>query len=221
MTRPTTAAPADRPTAKSVTIQANASVLVPSGASAPTSRNTTVSSGARKSPVASMTGIMYAGPGCRVSSPYPVTSPSISSTALRRGDAVEKQHHLGAFAQHRDRHHDGERQQRFGAGGNRLAGRAQLGDKLAAVPRHPDIVPGQHQHREAENAGVEHFLAAAAEQFGQAAGEQRHQAGAEYAGGDAAGDPVTAPHHSRGHSHDDADDQAGLENLAKDDQQRG
>ena len=68
--------------------------------------------------------------------------------------------------------------------------------------------------------GVEHFLAAAAEQFRQAAGEQRHHAGAEHAGRDAAGNPQPAARHAGGHRHDDADDQAGLEDLAEDDQQR-
>ena len=81
----------------------------------------------------------------------------------------------------------------FDPADHRLAGRAQLGGKLAAVPRHPHIVPGQHQHGETENAGIEHFLAAAAEQFRQSAREQRHQARAEHAGGDAARDPQAAP----------------------------
>ena len=69
-------------------------------------------------------------------------------------------------------------------------------------------------------AGVEDFLAAAAEQFRQPAGEQRHDAGAEHAGNDAARDPDARGRRRRGHRHDDADDQAGFENLAKDDQQR-
>ncbi len=89
------------------------------------------------------------------------------------------------------------------------------------MPRHPDIVPGQHQYGEAENEGIEHFLAAAAEQIRQSGREQRHHAGAEDAGGDAARDPQGAAGDARGHGHDDADNQAGLEDFAEYDQQGG
>ena len=105
------------------------------------------------------------------------------------GDAIEKQNDLRAFAQHRDRHHDGERQQRFRSGGDGFAGGAQLGDQFAAVTRHPHIVPGQHQHRKAENPGIEDFLTAAAEQFRQPAGEQRYEARPEHARRHTARDP--------------------------------
>src|SRR6516164_5129819 len=36
-----------------------------------------------------------------------------AAAALRGGDAVEKEHDFGAFAQHRDRYHDRERQERL------------------------------------------------------------------------------------------------------------
>jgi hypothetical protein len=88
------------------------------------------------------------------------------------------------------------------------------------MPRHPDIVPAEHQHSEAENAGVEQFLAAAAEQLRQPAGEQSDYAGAEHAGHDATCDPAPAPGDAGRHRHHDADNQAGFEDLTKYNHQR-
>ena len=149
----------------------------------------------------------------------PISMPTLAPPS-RGSDAIEKQHDFRALAQHRDRDHERERGKRLRAGNDSLTGGAHVGGKLAAVPRHPDIMPAEHQHREAENAGVEQFLAVAAEQLRQSASKQRHQAGAKHAGRDAAGDPTPAARHARGHRHDDADDQSGLENLTKDDQKR-
>ena len=86
-----------------------------------------------------------------------------AATALCGSDTVKKQHHFGAFTQHRDRDHDGERQERLRAGDHGFAGGAQFLGKLAAVSRHPDVMPGQHHHGETKNAGVENLLAGATE----------------------------------------------------------
>src|SRR5262245_9871066 len=65
-----------------------------------------------------------------------------TAAALRGCNAVEEEHDFGALAQHRDRDHNRERQKRLRTGHYRFAGSAQLLGKLAAMPRHPDIVPG-------------------------------------------------------------------------------
>ena len=86
-------------------------------------------------------------------------------------DAVEEQHDFGAFAQHREADHDGERGQRLGAFAHRRADAAHFGGDLAAVPRHPGVVPHQHDDGDAEHAGIEQFLAGALERFRNDAGE--------------------------------------------------
>ena len=112
--------------------------------------------------------------------------------ALRGGDAVKKQNDLRALAQHRDRDHDGKRRERLRSGDHRFAGGAQFGRKLAAVPRHPHIMPREHEHGEAENGRVEHLLATATEQVRKSAGKDRDQASAEHARCNAARDPTSA-----------------------------
>ena len=91
-----------------------------------------------------------------------------------------------------------------------------LGD-LAAVPRHPGVVPHQHDHGDAEHAGIEQFLAGAFEGLRDRAGEDGDQAGAEQAAEDAETDPAPAGGHAARRRHHDADDQAGFDDFAKDD----
>ena len=59
-------------------------------------------------------------------------------------DAVEEKHDLGTFAQHRDANDDGEGGQRPIARRNGTAHGAHLARHLAAMARHPGVVPGQH-----------------------------------------------------------------------------
>ena len=70
---------------------------------------------------------------------------------------------------------------------------AQFGAEFAAVPRHPDIVPGQHDYGEAENRGVEEFLSDALERIRQQAGEGGHKSGAEKTRADAGRCKARAP----------------------------
>src|SRR5690242_16013329 len=85
------------------------------------------------------------------------------------------------------------------------------------MPRHPNIVPGQHHHGKTENAGVENFLASAAEELRKSAGKERDYASPQDTGADAAADPQCSAGNAGGYGHHDADDQAGLKDLAKND----
>ena len=87
------------------------------------------------------------------------------------------------------------------------------------MPRHPHIVPGQHHHRDAEDRSIEHLLPHAFEELRQCAGKGRDQARRHAAGQHAAGNPAVAMRHRTCDREHDADDETGLENLAKDDDQ--
>ncbi len=85
------------------------------------------------------------------------------------------------------------------------------------MARHPGIVPHQHHHGGAQHAGIEQLLARAFEGARNALREQRDDAGAECAEPDAETDPGAAVGHAPGRGHHDADDQTGLDGLAKND----
>ncbi len=104
-----------------------------------------------------------------------------------KDDAVEEQHDLRAFAQHRHAAHDRQRDQRAAALGNRLADALHFRGEFATVTGHPGIVPGQHDHGDEQDRGVEQFLPVALEQVGDGAGEGGNHAGA----GDAPATPST------------------------------
>src|SRR5262249_28667687 len=86
-----------------------------------------------------------------------------------------------------------------------------------AVPRHPGVVPHQHHDRDRQDRGVEQFLTGALEHLRDRAREGRDQASAEHAARDAERDPAAAPDDTLRCGHHDADDQPGLENFTKDD----
>src|SRR6202040_1133209 len=88
---------------------------------------------------------------------------------------------------------------------------------LAPVPRHPDIVPAKHNDRDAENGGVEDFLAGARERIGQGPRESRHQRRAQEPGENAARDIEPARWQRPGRGQLNADDQSSFDDLAQDD----
>lgn len=83
--------------------------------------------------------------------------------------------------------------------------------------RHPDIVPGQHHHGDAQNGCVEQLLPHARKKLRERARERRDDAGGKHARQHPAADPAIAIGNRAGHREHDADDQAGFEDLAKDD----
>jgi hypothetical protein len=89
------------------------------------------------------------------------------------------------------------------------------------VARHPDIVPGQHHHRDRQDERIEQFLPHAGEQVRQSPGKGRDDAGRQHARKHAAADPKIALRHRARNSEHDADDQAGFEHFAENDDQRG
>src|SRR5206468_858266 len=98
---------------------------------------------------------------------------------------------------------------------------ANLGRQLAAMGRHPRIVPAQHEDGDPENAGVEVFLPGALESAGNRAGEDGHENGAGQSGRYAGPNPeTTAGEPARRRQHD-ADDQAGFDRFAKDNDESG
>src|SRR5215470_15046139 len=88
------------------------------------------------------------------------------------------------------------------------------------MPCHPDIVPGQHDHSEAQNRCVEQLLPHAFEQLRQGAREGGNETSCQAAREDTAGDPTIAIFDRARDREHDADDQAGFEDLAKDDDER-
>ena len=139
---------------------------------------------------------------------------------MRDDNAVEKQNDLGALAQHRNGDDDRQRTRRLVTGEDGAADRKHFLGDLAAVARHPDVMPAEHDRGEDEHAGVEQLLAAALEQFGENTGECRNDARADEARTDAAGNQEVAPGHSLRHRKYDADDQAGFDDFAENDEQR-
>ena len=77
-------------------------------------------------------------------------------------------------------------------------------------------MPHQHHHSDGKDAGVEQFLAGALERLRYDAGECRDNGRADDAGADADGDPAAAAVNTARCGHDDADDEAGFEDFAKD-----
>ena len=141
--------------------------------------------------------------------------------AVGGGDAVEKQRDLAAFAQDGNADHHGQRQQRLAAVHDGLAGRAQFAGHFPAVMRHPDIVPGQHHHGDAQNGGVEQLLPHARKELRQRAGKGCDDAGRKRARQHPAADPAIAVRDRAGDREHDADDQSGFEHLAEDDDEGG
>ena len=88
---------------------------------------------------------------------------------------------------------------------------------LLAVARHPEIVPHQHDHRRAEHARIEQFLARAFEGIGDRLREQRDHAGAQHPQADAESDPGASIGHTAGRREHDADDQAGFDGFPEND----
>jgi len=83
------------------------------------------------------------------------------------------------------------------------------------VAAHPDVVPSEHQHCSAENAGIENFLPHSGRGFSNRARCRGNNDGAGQTRGDAGGDhqtPARDPAAGRQHN---ADDQRGLEDFPK------
>ena len=134
-----------------------------------------------------------------------------------RGDAIDEQHRLRAFAQHRRAGHHRKRGERPASLHHRLAQRARRAGHLPAVPGHPDVVPAQHPHGEQQDGAGEQLLPGAGEGVGDGSGERRHQGRAQQAAGDPGGDPGAAPPHADRGGHHDSDDQGGFQHLAEHD----
>jgi len=141
------------------------------------------------------------------------------AVAAADGHAVEEQHDFGPFAQQRDAADQGQRMQRPRAGDHVLAQPGGVGGQVAPVAAHPDVVPAQHRHGGKEDGGVEQFLADALHQGSDLRGETGHDQRAEHTRGAAAEDPERAVRHAARGGHDDTDDEAGLEDFTKDDDQ--
>ena len=134
-------------------------------------------------------------------------------------DAVEEQNDLRPFPHDRDR--DDGRQGEEGAlpEPDLFAELAEFAGHGAAVVRHPDDVPSQHDDSEQQYGCGKGLLSGALKGIRQGAGERGDDTGAKEAGGDTARDPSSAPQHAFRGCEDDADDQAGLHRFPEDDDQ--
>ena len=106
-----------------------------------------------------MTSPRYSSHDARPASPSPATPPighRQRGGVRRRGDAIQEQHHLRPLAQHRDGDDGGQRGKRALAEPDRLPHLAQFAGHAARVARHPQDVPAQHDHREAQDRRGEH-----------------------------------------------------------------
>ena len=139
----------------------------------------------------------------------------------RGGDAVKEKNDFGAFAQHRDADYQGQRDERPAAFRNGAAHRVHLGNEVAGVTAHPDVVPTQHEHREEQHDRVEDLLAQPLQRARDGLGEDGDEHRTREAGGDAARDPPAAMRHPAGCREHDTHDQRGFEHLAKDDDEGG
>ena len=135
------------------------------------------------------------------------------------GDAVEEEHDFRAFAQNGDADDERHGEEGAAAEGDVAAHGLHFAGHLAAVAGHPDLVPAQHEDGGDQDAGVEDLLAGAVEGVLEGAGEQSEDGGAEDARADAACQPDGAAGDPLGCRHDDADDEAGFEDFAEDDDQ--
>ena len=149
----------------------------------------------------------------------PAEQKAAKSRFARRRNTVKEQHDFRTFAQDGDGDDNGQRHQGLGAFSDLPTDMAQIGGHFAAVAGHPDVVPGQHDHGEREDARVEDFLAEASQGVGQRAGKDGDQRRPDQASCDAAGDPEAPARNATRHSEDDADDQAGLDHFTKDNYQ--
>ena len=94
------------------------------------------------------------------------------------------------------------------AGPHRLADPLDVGGELAAMARHPDVVPGQHHDGDEEDRGVEDFLADPRQGLADRARKGGHERRADHAGQDARRDREPAAGEPFRHRQHDADDQA-------------
>ena len=86
---------------------------------------------------------------------------------------------------------------------------------------HPDIMPGEHRDRDAEDQSVEQLLPHAGKSFRHFSDEDRDKARADEAPKDSARDPLAAAGHSFRRRHHDADDNSGFDDFAKNNDQGG
>ena len=85
------------------------------------------------------------------------------------------------------------------------------------MPRHPSVVPHQHDDSDTKHAGIEKFLACALKRFRNGAGEHGNDGGAEHAGPDADHYPAAAVGNTARCRHDNADNETGFDDFTKDD----
>src|SRR5262245_41682063 len=132
-------------------------------------------------------------------------------------DAIKEQHDFGTLAQSCKADHQGERRHRALSGAYRPAYRGHGGGHLLTMARHPQIVPHQHDHSDAEYAGIEKLLAGPVESAAERFRKCRQQGRAQHAQCNPSGNPVAATRYAAGDGKHDADDQAGFDDLTKHD----
>ena len=85
------------------------------------------------------------------------------------------------------------------------------------MPRHPDILPGQHDDGDAENGRVEKLLSGPADRVRDRAREGREKGRAGNPCSNTQPYPTATAQHAMGGGEDDADDQSGFDGLPEDD----
>jgi hypothetical protein len=71
---------------------------------------------------------------------------------------AHEERNLRALAHHRHRADNAKRQNRFGARPHLFADSLDVGGELAAVARHPNVVPNEHDDGDEQDRSVEDLL---------------------------------------------------------------
>ena len=151
----------------------------------------------------------------------PAKEHRIRRRAGGQGDAVEEQHDLRTFTQHRCAHDQGQGHQRALSRYHVLAQRIHFLRHVASFPRHPDVMASEHEHRHCHDRGVEQLLASAGHGIGDRFCEQCHQPGADDAADNAAAHPQASAWHAAGCAQHDAEHQSGFNDFTKNDDECG
>ena len=138
----------------------------------------------------------------------------------RGENAVEKQRHLGALAQHGQSDDGRQREERLVAARHRPPDVGKVLRQLAPMLRHPDVVPDEHDDGDREDRGVKELLPAAGESLREPVGESGDDNRAQRADSDAGRDEAARAGDAASHGQNDANDETGFDGLAEDDDER-
>src|SRR5262249_9227117 len=148
---------------------------------------------------------------------HPASDQENRPDAAARSDTVEKEHGFRALAQHGNTADDCQNVEGTRAGDDSLANDPSRSRELTPVARHPYDVPTEHSDREQQDRCVDYFAADPRCARCDRCSENSDQSRTDDAARDSASDPAATTGCAAAGGQNDADDQCGLEDLAKHD----